>query len=543
MFDATGTQIGNVYADDVVGQTFAPNTYQTNQLFKGMFVSNNPAYRAGGKFLIGADTMQLLFLANYGNNPVAGASLRVKSFWLEDVGSVELANTTINQVATTAASANQAVGDLQTSVNTRFDGVNQTVGDINQRLTSVTNESGSTTSKVNTLTASAKGGGNLTPNSSLTTLDGYGFTSNAGGLSELTLNRVGAPYMIGGVENNLTLNRSSAGSGFCAEVQGPDFAVQASTYIQFYALTASHRCNAWVSVFFYDGASNFIGYAGENFGARVNAGGSDINAWDITGLQCVQVPATAIRARMVFRLYNVSSDGYAWFSRPFTTQVQQGANTWMPYSAGSDRPVTDRANARLSSVETAVTDGRFAAAQDVRDLQATVFNGPNSNAFVAAKAQSALTAVSDGRFGTSTSVQNLEATVFNGPNSNANIAATANAAYTATVNGSLAAASTVNQLRSEYDGTKATVTSQAGTIAQAGQRTSAWFSIGADAGTGKAQLSIFADGYSGAAGVNIVSPVTITGTNNGNVIKLDSAFGFSMTSPQGVRFIELGIFQ
>jgi hypothetical protein len=78
-------------------------------------------------------------------------------------------------------------------------------------------------------------GGNLVPNSSLSTLDGWVFTYNPGGASEISLNGAGTPFMIGGIENNLTLHRSSPGAGLCSEAQSAPFAVREGSSVQLYA--------------------------------------------------------------------------------------------------------------------------------------------------------------------------------------------------------------------------------------------------------------------------------------------------------------------
>lgn len=335
-----------------------------------------------------------------------------------------------------AASIDPAINAKASQITTAFTAADKAIAD-----------------RATVLEASASpSGGNLVPNSSLSTLDGWALSFNADNLSILRQNLVGAPYMIGGVENNLTLYRASAGAGLCCEAQGAPFAVRPGSSIQCYAVTAAHRSRAWVSVFFYDAQSNFVGYGGENFGARINAGGQNIADWDVTGVLEVVVPASAISARVALRLYDVQNDGYAWFSRPFVTEVRSGTKTWAPYSAGNDRPVTGPALARLATVETATTDGRFATALRASNIETSLGNAIGRISTVE-------TATTDGRF---------------------------------------AAASRVSTLESDYGGTKATVTQQAGTIAGLGQKTAAYVKIVADAGGGRAALSLWSDQYGGA---------------------------------------------
>ncbi len=72
--------------------------------------------------------------------------------------------------------------------------------------------------------------------------------------------------------------------------------------------------------------------------------------------------------------------------------------------------VTDT-NARLGVVETATTDGRFATASRVTDLEATVNTGPNRNGQLAARITLVETATTDGRFATASRVNDLQATL------------------------------------------------------------------------------------------------------------------------------------
>ncbi len=73
-----------------------------------------------------------------------------------------------------------------------------------------------------------------------------------------------------------------------------------------------------------------------------------------------------------------------------------------------------------------------------------------------------------------------------------------------------AVAQTVATLRSEYNGTASTVSTQAASIADVTNRTRAYWQTTAVAGNNRAQLSIFADG-NGGAGVDIVGNVSISG--------------------------------
>jgi hypothetical protein len=81
---------------------------------------------------------------------------------------------------------------------------------------------------------------------------------------------------------------------------------------------------------------------------------------------------------------------------------------------------------------------------------------------------------------------------------------------TAVSDGRFAAASTVRTLESNYKGTAATVTTQAGTIAGLQARTAAYWRTTAVAGNNRAQITISADANAGA-GVDIIGDVSISG--------------------------------
>jgi len=229
-------------------------------------------------------------------------------------------------------------------------------------------------SRTITLEATARGGGNLLSNSAFSTLDGWAVDYNAAG-GRMVRNDAGAPWQIGGVENNLTLRVDAAHGGLAIQAKSIPFAVRPGSYIQFYALTANHRCRSWVSVSFEDANGADVGYGGENFGAPPDNGGTNIAGHATVGNQCFLVPGNAVRARMLLRQYDVTSDGYAWFHRPFVSEVQAGAKGWLPYAPGSDKPVVDAARARLTTAEQVLGDAAGGIVKRTTDLE-TGANGP-----------------------------------------------------------------------------------------------------------------------------------------------------------------------
>lgn len=370
----------------------------------------------------------------------------------------------IDQAATSAADANRSVADLSRSVTATFEGVERTFGGYNERITALSDAQDSYASRASALEAQASpSGGNLVPNSSLSTLDGWSLTANPGALSSLVLNGAGSAWMIGGVENNLTLYRGPAGPGLFSEVQSSPFAVRAGSTIQLYAMAACHRCRAWVSVFFFND-NGFIGYAGENSAARINAGGQDLNAWDQTGVKEIVVPPGAVRATIALRSYDVENDGYAWFSRPFVTEVKPGTKTWVPYSSGNDRAVTGATSARISDIASVVADlpNRYAAASRTAALEAQVNFGADSGLqrTVNARIEDRATAIADAKAG--------------------------------------AVAQTLAQLRAEYNGSAATIAEQTGAIAGIDGRTSVFWSVTGTTPDGSTRISLSkSDGSAG----------------------------------------------
>ncbi|MCU6454356.1 hypothetical protein LPN01_09715 [Sphingomonas sp. A2-49] len=478
MYDASGAFIGNSYVDNVHGMLPA-GTYTVDQLYTGLWpATDGLQFQVGGKFIPRVNVVRATFLANYpeGAGPFAGGYVQVHSFWLEEVGTAQLTDARVAEVATTAAGAAQAVANLTTSVNTRFQGVDLTLGGYDQRITTLSNASQGYAGRIQTLEAVAQGGGNLVPNTALATLDGWALTFNAGALATMTLNRAGEPYMIGGYENNLTLYRAQAGDGLCAEAQSARFAVRPGSFLQFYALTSNHRSNVWTSLFFYRADGSLAGYAGEFMSPRINEGGKSIAGWDLTGSKSVQVPADAVAAAFVFRLYNVSVDGYGWMSRPFVTEVQAGTNTWAPYAPGNDRTVIGAVSARVTATENTLADlpNRYAAASRTAALEAQVNFAADSGLqrAVNARIEDRAAAIADAKAG--------------------------------------AVAQTVTELTSEYRGTKATVQQQAGTIVDLQGRASAYVRFLATAGNGRAQLTLSADA-NGGGGADLIGDLSISG--------------------------------
>lgn len=431
-------------------------------------------------------------------------------------GTDTIARAEIQRVEQASITRDSALGSRVDTIQAGVDTVDSRIAAKAQEITTAfTQGDQALASRASALEATAGAGGNLVPNSALSTLDGWSVNFNADNLTGLYLNLAGTPWMLGGVENNLTLFRAPAGNGLCAQALSSRFAVRGGSFVQFYAMTANHRCNVWTSLFFFRADGSDAGYAGENTSPRINEGGQNIGAWDTTGLKAVQVPGDAVSACFAMRLYNVTSDGYAWFSRPFVTEVRQGATSWVAYSPGNDRAITTALSASVQSNAAAIADlpNRYAAASRTSTLEAQMGRGLPSGLndyvdYVSGKADQVRTDM----------VARIEERA------------------TAIVDAKTGAITqSVSNLRSEYNGTVSTVSQQAGTIVDLQSRASAYIKLLADAGGGVASLSLWSDQFGGAwelaGNGRIRGNLVLDGSLTGAKIASDAIAGFGTAAP------------
>lgn len=426
-------------------------------------------------------------------------------------GTDTIARAEIQRVEQASITRDSALGSRVDTIQAGVDTVDSRIAAKAQEITTAfTQGDQALASRASALEATAGAGGNLVPNSALSTLEGWSVNYNADNLTALYLNLAGTPWMLGGVENNLTLFRAAAGNGLCAQALSSRFAVRGGSFVQFYAMTANHRCNVWTSLFFFRADGSDAGYAGENTSPRINEGGQNIAAWDTTGLKAVQVPGDAVSACFAMRLYNVTSDGYAWFSRPFVTEVRQGATSWVAYSPGNDRAITTALNASVQSNAAAIADlpNRYAAASRTSTLEAQMGRGLPSGLndyvdYVSGKADQVRTDMT------------------------ARIEERATAIVDAKTG---AITQSVSNLRSEYNGTVSTVSQQAGTIVDLQSRASAYIKLVADAGGGVGSFSLWSDQFGGAweltGNGRIRGNLVLDGSLTGAKIATDAIAGF-----------------
>ncbi len=313
---------------------------------------------------------------------VRGGGGFVRKFSVQETTAVALADARITDEATARSNADGALsGRIQTiEADYVTNGAAQNIAQakVNDEATARSNADGALGGRISTIETSATNAGNLLSNTTLTTLDGWHLTGSVNG-AWMARNDAGPAWMIGGVENNLTLRGAYTG-GIVAEAQSDKFAVQPGAWYQAYALTANHRCRAWVSMFFFDSNGAMAGYAGEHTGDRINAGGQDIGAHDITGVKAVQAPSNARSATIVFRMYDADADGFAWFSRPYVGAVKSNTNEWNDYTPGNAGALIAATNTKISDEVTARSNADSALGGRIQTIEADyVTNGAAQN--------------------------------------------------------------------------------------------------------------------------------------------------------------------
>lgn len=317
----------------------------------------------------------------------------------------------ISDEATTRANQDSALGTRISTTEAKLNGDQDSTlaARIRDEATASANRDTAVANRATALEAAATNAGNLVPNTAFATTDGWFLNTGPNG-AFIERNRAGAPYMIGGIENNLCLFQSAGGSNLQAEMLSDKFAIKAGEYYQVQALTASHRCKAWISLFFYDANNGWTGYAGENFGARINNGGQAIVDHDVTGAMTVQAPPGTVAGRFAVRMYDVSQDGYVWCSRPYVGVVKPTTNQWNAYTPGNDRNILLSTNAKISDEATTRANQDTALGNRISTTEAKLNGGEDS--WVAARIRDEATASAnrDTALGNRTSVVEASAT-------------------------------------------------------------------------------------------------------------------------------------
>jgi hypothetical protein len=220
----------------------------------------------------------------------------------------------------------------------------------------------------------SRGGGNLLSNSDFVSTDGWAIVNTLPGAEPLSLNSNGTPYMVGGIENNLSVHqngRADGGDGAFVRIASDAFGVIPGAFLQFYAFTAAHRSQAWVSIFFYGEDGSLAGDGGQNYGPRTGNGGHDGSGWDQVGVKSIRVPDAARTARLILQKFNTATgqtDSVAWFWHAYVGEARDGQSVWNAYTSGNGKAVQVRSDARISQASTAAAS----ATQAVADLSTSV---------------------------------------------------------------------------------------------------------------------------------------------------------------------------
>ncbi len=311
---------------------------------------------------------------------------------------------------TRAKGAEGAITTSVTNLKTTVDGHTTTISD---NYTTLTNKDTALANRATALETSSRGAGNLLGNTEFTSTVGWTVTHNGAGLNPLSTST--GEYWNPPGERVLRLGRSGATpAGSFTEVLSDPFTVANGSWLQFYGYTANHRCRAWVALFFYDVNGNDAGYTDELYSARVNAGGPDLNGWDITGKKAFKVPTNARSARFGWRIYdNADSNPDAWLFHPYVGAAKEGQTEWNPYSPGSGKQVAQENTARIATEETTRANADSALATRATNLEATVNSGTDGNAALKARIATEETARANGDSAIATRTSTLE-TQYNG---------------------------------------------------------------------------------------------------------------------------------
>ncbi|WP_156347446.1 MULTISPECIES: hypothetical protein [unclassified Sphingomonas] len=277
------------------------------------------------------------------------------------------------------ALANRAT-NLETTVNSTTDGNSALKARIAVEETARANADSAVATRTTKLEVASRGAGNLLGNTEFTTTTGWAVPHNGAGLNPLET-QTGDYWNPRGETVLRLFSTNTPPVGSYTQVISDAFAVVPASWIQFYAYTSSHRAKSWTTLFFYDLNGAEVAYAGEIYGARINAGGPDLNGWDITGVKAFKVPATAVSARFAWRVYdNGVSNPVAWFFHPYVGAAKEGQTEWNPYSPGSGKQTFVQTNARIGTEETARANADSALAARATTLESTVNSGTDGNA-------------------------------------------------------------------------------------------------------------------------------------------------------------------
>ena len=398
------------------------------------------------------------------------------------------ARSELNRIDRAYVSADTALGIRIDNVNTEFRGKDSaTNARVNDVVTAYSSADTALAARSSLLEASYSTDNGLTPNG---TFD----TGTLGWTLSGAATWFDAPGDMSGVV------RAEGASG---ALQGPRMAVQPGKSYRLRTRFASRgtgmRHYAGLRCFDLSGA-----YLGNIY---INGVSGDAQGLAIVEKSAVLTGETNYGTAPVFVASAVAFPQNTRFVEPLflLNQSLSGASGWLVCDVdylylenATDYVATD---ARITRTETAISDGRFAAATRASALEAQMAGAAGSN--LLSRISNTETALTDGRFATAQRANNIETSV-------GQVSGRVSTVETATTDGRFAVASTVATLRSDYNGTAATVTTQAGTITGLESRTAAYWRVTSVAGNGRAQLTVAADA-NGGGGVDIGGNLSVSG--------------------------------
>ncbi|APX65592.1 hypothetical protein AV944_06735 [Sphingomonas sp. LK11] len=286
----------------------------------------------------------------------------------------------ISDEATTRSNQDSALAGRISTTESKLNGGEDSwlAARIRDEATASSNRDSALGNRVAVTEARSIGGGNFLNNTDFYSKAGWNLDDNALGMTDYTTQKDN--YWNPRGETVLYMSRGGTPpGGTYAQVTSQPFAVTPNSFMQFYAITASHRCRAWTSLFYYDENGAWAGYAGENHAARYNNGGPDLNGWDQTGLKSVQVPANARSARFAWRVYTTGEENpVAWFYHPYAGAAREGQTEWNAFSQGSGKSVTVETNARITDEATASANRDSALGNRITSTEAKLNGGEDS---------------------------------------------------------------------------------------------------------------------------------------------------------------------
>ena len=410
----------------------------------------------------------------------------------------------IRTVATVAANANQGVADLSTSVGASFRGVSDTLANYDERITTLATGSDSFASRASALEASSRadtamlnGNGNFSdwPDARGTIPTGWGLASAAAGTSGRRvpgiLGRYGLETGWAGSSSPANFFYAVSGLNFGDPYGGIDagmfggpgwYVMEADVTLVSGSLVGS---GLYCAAYNADGNAQAIGYghfpeSSANGGGAPGAGqeGARYRFAILVDFNAPGTRSFRFHPMVVWESFVSSSPAKT------LTWHKAGLRAATPQEIAARRADTNASSAlaRVGATEDALADlpNRYAAASRTAALEAQVNFAADSGLqrTINSRIEDRATVIADGKLG--------------------------------------AANQRMDVMVSEYNGIGARVEQQAGTIAGLDGKAVAYVRIIADAGNGRASLSLWSDQYGGAWSLGgnglIDGNLTITGT-------------------------------